>query len=119
MGSNRPNRQPSGGLPALRVLHRRVRSRKHERLMPVVAAHEIRGRPVPSPNLDDLRRLVGRTYNPAVHMQPVTNYRAHDNSSRRFYPAAYPPVRRRGTSFPGGRPWTCLLYTSDAADDLT
>ena len=37
----------------LRVLHRGICPRKHQRLMPVVAANEVRRRPVPPPNLDD------------------------------------------------------------------
>src|SRR5665811_1067223 len=87
MGSNRPSRSTSGALAALRVLHGRVRPRKHERLMSVVVADEVRRRPVPSPNLDDLGRLVGRTDNPAVHVQPVTHYCAHGNSSQGSLPA--------------------------------
>src|SRR5664280_1389226 len=56
--------------------------------MSVVVAHEVRRCPVPSPNLDDLGRLVGRTGRPAVHAQPVTYYCTHDNSSQGSYPAA-------------------------------
>jgi len=60
-------------LRALRVLHHGVCPRKHERLMPVVVADEVWRRPVHSPNLDDLGRLVARTDNPAVNVQPVTH----------------------------------------------
>src|SRR5450759_5712073 len=66
--------------------------------MSVVVAHEVRRRPVPSPNLDDLGRLVGRTGRPAVHAQPVTYYCTHDNSSQGSYPAActFPRIGGRG-----------------------
>lgn len=50
------------------VLYRRVRSGEHEPLMAVGVAHEVWRRPVLSPNLDDLRRLVGRAAHPAVHV---------------------------------------------------
>ena len=90
------------------VLYRRVRSREHQPLMPVGVAHEVWRRPVLSPNLDDLRRLVGRTDHPAVHVDPVTYYCAHPNSSQGVFPAActFCPVSGRGTSSPrpGRRP---------------
>lgn len=56
--------------------------------MPVVTANEVRRRAVPSPNLDDLGALVGRTDDPAADVQPVTHYRAHGNSSQGCSPAA-------------------------------
>src|SRR5450756_2197950 len=66
--------------------------------MSVVVAHEVRRCPVPSPSLDDLGRLVGRTGRPAVHAQPVTYYCTHDNSSQGSYPAActFPRIGGRG-----------------------
>src|SRR5665647_213254 len=77
--------------------------------MSVVVAHEVRRCPVPSPNLDDLGRLVGRTGRPAVHAQPVTYYCTHDNSSQGSYPAActFPRIggrgRRHRRGIPGSR----------------
>jgi hypothetical protein len=86
----------SGWLAALRVLHQRVWPRKHQRLMSVVVAHEVRRCSVGSPNLDDLGRLVGRTGRPAVHAQPVTYYCTHDNSSPRVLSSSlHPPANRR------------------------
>jgi hypothetical protein len=40
--------------------------------MPVVAADKVRRCPIPSPNLDNLGRLVGRADYPAMHVQPIT-----------------------------------------------
>jgi len=88
----------SAGLAALRVLHRRVGSWKHERLMSVVVTDEVRRSTVLPTNLNDLGRLVVRTDHPAVHVQPVTYYCAHGNSSRRSSSAActFPRVGGRG-----------------------
>src|SRR5450759_4782529 len=74
---NGASRSPSGGLAVRRVLHGRIRSGEHEGLMPVVAAHQVRRRSTWSPNLDDLRRLVGRADNPAMYVKPVPNHRVH------------------------------------------
>jgi hypothetical protein len=82
MGSHRASRSSSRGLAALWGLHRRIRPRKHQRLMPVVAADEVWRCAVRSPDLDDLGRVVGRADNPAVHVQPVPHYRTHVSSSQ-------------------------------------
>ena len=50
--------------------------------MAVGVAHEVWRRPVLSPNLDGLRRLVERIDRPAAHVDPVTYYYAHPNSSQ-------------------------------------
>jgi len=79
-----PRRQKPFALSAvlaLRVLHRRIRPREHERFLSVITADEVRRRSVSSSNLDDLRALVGRTDDPAVHVQPVPHCCAHGNSS--------------------------------------
>lgn len=99
-GSSRPQPITSGLLAALRVLHQRVGPRKHQRLLSVVVAHEVRRCSVRSPNLDDLECLVGRTCRPAVHAQPVTYYCTHGNSSQRSYPAdcTLPRIGGRGAA---------------------
>src|ERR1035437_4182929 len=76
---NGASRSRSGGLAVRRVRHGRIRYGEHEGLMPVVAAHQVRRRSTRSPNLDDLRRLVGRADTPAVYVKPVTTYRVHGN----------------------------------------
>lgn len=85
--------------------------------MSVVVAHEVRRCPVPSPNLDDLGRLVGRTGRPAVHAQPVTYYCTHDNSSQGSYPAActFPRIGGRGRRH--RRPRVRFLYAQLAELD--
>ncbi len=96
MTSNRPSQTTSDAHAAFWMLHGRVPSGKHEHLMPIVAADEVRRRPVAPPNLDDLGRLVGRANNPAVHVQPVTHYCAHGNSSQRVHSnSLYLPAHHR------------------------
>jgi hypothetical protein len=57
-----------GGLVALRVFYRCVRSREHEGLMPVVVPDEVWRFTLPSPDLDDLGGLIRGTDNPSTHM---------------------------------------------------
>src|SRR5665811_2256406 len=90
---NGASRSPSGGLAVLRVLHGRIPSGEHEGLSPVVAAHQVRRCSTWSPNLDDLRGLVGRADNTTVYVKPVPNYRVHGHHPH------------------------CLLYTSPSPRD--
>src|SRR5450756_1148930 len=85
--------------------------------MSVVVAHEVRRCPVPSPNLDDLGRLVGRTGRPAVHAPPVTYYCTHDNSSQGSYPAACTCPRIGGRGRRHRRPRVRFLYAQLAELD--
>lgn len=59
--------------------------------MTVVAADEVRRPAITSTNLDDLGRLIRRTDNPAVHMQPISHYCAPVS------PAPAPPSRADAT----------------------
>src|SRR5680860_1192181 len=88
---------------ARRVFHRRVGTRKHERLTLAVVTDQVRRSPVLSPDLDDLGRLIVLTDNPAAHMQPVTHHCAHDNSSHRSLPAGctFPAAGGRGPAVAG------------------
>jgi len=76
----------SGSALVLGVLHRCVRSREHERLMPVWEPHQVRRRAVHAPHLDDLRRVVLLANRVAAHVQPVTHHRAHRVSFQRRCP---------------------------------
>src|SRR5665811_1855725 len=79
---NGASRSPSGELSVLRVLHGRIRSGEHESLLPAVATHQVWRCSARPPNLDDLRRLVGRADNPAVYVKPVTYHRVHGHPPR-------------------------------------
>jgi len=79
---NGASRSLACGLTVLWVFHGRIRSGEHESLMPVVAAHQIRRCTARSPDLDDLRRLIGRSDNPAMYVKPVTYHRVHAQPSR-------------------------------------
>jgi hypothetical protein len=72
VGCHGVSRSTSGVIAGLRVLHRSVCPRKHERLVPIVVTHEIGRCPIPPSNLDDLGHLIGPAHNSTVHMQPVT-----------------------------------------------
>src|SRR5665647_118066 len=109
LGSNTPagepngaSRSPSGGLAVLQVLHERIPSGEHEGLSPVVAAHQVRRCSTWSPNLDDLRGLVGRADNMAVYVKPVANDRVHGHHPQEsnLQHARSGTVCGRGTSHP-------------------
>ena len=75
-----------------RVLNGRVRPGKDERLMPVVAANQIRRGAVLAADLDDHRRLIRGTHRPAVYVQPVTNLCLHPRLHPRVAPSMHPPA---------------------------
>jgi hypothetical protein len=99
---NGASRSLSCGLTVLWVFHGRIRSGEYERLVPVVAAHQVRRRTARSPNFDDLRRLVGRADNPAVYVKPVTYHRVHGHPPQEsdFKNARSGTFCGRGTSHP-------------------
>jgi len=63
------------------MLHRRVRAREHEGLMPVLMSEEIGRGAVPPVDLDDLGHLLGLTDDPPVEVQLVSDNCAHVYSS--------------------------------------
>src|SRR4051795_3830810 len=103
-----PRTAGSGPFGARPVVNGRVWTGKDKRLMPVVAANEVRRGTVLAADLDDLGRLIRRAHGPAVYVQPVTNLCLHDPLHSRVALSIHSPSleRKRLNYADSGKSWS-------------